>query len=160
MITLSTLQEKMAILWNKEPWCLVLCVWEKFAVIMEFVFLMMMTEDLRVNAMTNIPESFVKEKVLHSLCHTKTLFLTTQFLCQYFIISLPERIVYFKEKGSMMVLTVQNEYVDFDLSFSIRPQVKTAPLFVTFKKKDFIAISMRDGSVEARYIAKSFHIIT
>ena len=60
----------------------------------------------------------------------------------------------------MMVLTVQNEYVDFDLSFSIRPQVKTAPLFVTFKKKDFIAISMRDGSVEARYIAKLFHIIT
>lgn len=50
----------------------------------------------------------------------------------------------------MMILRVKKEYVDFDLSFNIRPQVKTAPLFIAFKKKDYVTIVLKDGFVEAR----------
>jgi hypothetical protein len=58
--------------------------------------------------------------------------------------------VYFTGKGSMMILAVKKEYSDFDISFNIRPQVKTAPIVITFKEVDFISIAMRDGIVEAR----------
>lgn len=50
----------------------------------------------------------------------------------------------------MMILAVKKEYSDFDISFNIRPQVKTAPIVITFKEVDFISIAMRDGIVEAR----------
>jgi hypothetical protein len=58
--------------------------------------------------------------------------------------------VYFAEDSSMMILSVNKEYVDFDISFNIRPQVKTAPLVITFFKKDYISIAMRHGIIEAR----------
>ena len=58
--------------------------------------------------------------------------------------------MYFTGKGSMMILAVKKEYSDFDISFNIRPQVKTAPIVITFKEVDFISIAMRDGIVEAR----------
>ena len=61
-----------------------------------------------------------------------------------------DRVVYFTTEDSMMIMAVKKEYVDFDISFNIRPQVKTAPLVITFKKKDYISIAMRDGFVEAR----------
>ncbi len=50
----------------------------------------------------------------------------------------------------MMIVQVKKGYVDFDISFDIRPQVRTAPLVITFKKTDYISIAMRDGIVEAR----------
>ena len=62
----------------------------------------------------------------------------------------PGRNVYFAEDSSMMILSVNKEYVDFDISFNIRPQVKTAPLVITFFKKDYISIAMRHGIIEAR----------
>ena len=64
--------------------------------------------------------------------------------------------MYFSQYSSNMVLSINKEYVDFDISFSIRPQVKTAPLFITSNasnktdKNDYISIAMRNGIVEAR----------
>lgn len=49
-----------------------------------------------------------------------------------------------------MIMAVKKEYIDFEISFDIRPQIETAPLVITFKKKDYISIAMRDGYVEAR----------
>lgn len=64
--------------------------------------------------------------------------------------SILERVAYFTEETSMLVLGIKKQYTDFDMSFDIRPQVKTAPLAIAFGKTDFISIAIRAGVVESR----------